>query len=369
MPWNCHNQSLGDLDTVFKDCEPFKTPPGLLFHTFWAGPIQRVHLLQIDTFLATQTLNNCSKFIFWVSSPEHIPAATHRRELAQFYEIRHFDLARESSGTCLTHKKELWNSTYSTELGVDIAALSDLLRLLLLHNYGGVWIDSDTFLLKDFLPLVRWYGAFAPFIGMWNNHVLFLGANPRNHITDRMLSAVCYELPFDHALWRQNWEFDNKPGWVWNDGMLDLCAQYDCGINKLSMHLVDPDWTCSGMHEECSPMPVEFIFPRLHNAYAWHTRHLKGGNSSQLCIDAPETSQLGPMIRKMRHLFAQGDVLEGHSIFPAQDINGQRERGPLARLFPTEAKSGLSGCSAVKWSSRDRFRPCSRDSSDGMCIC
>ena len=43
--------------------------------------------------------------------------------------------------------------------------------------------------------------------------------------------------------------------------------------------------------------------------------------------------------------------------------------GPLARLFPTEAKSGLPGCSAVEWSSRDRFRPCSRDSSDGMYVC
>jgi WD repeat and SOF domain-containing protein 1 len=38
---------------------------------------------------------------------------------------------------------------------------SDLLRLLLLHKFGGVWVDTDTILLRDLRPIVEYVGEFG----------------------------------------------------------------------------------------------------------------------------------------------------------------------------------------------------------------
>ena len=38
---------------------------------------------------------------------------------------------------------------------------SDLLRLLLLYRFGGVWIDTDTILLQDMRPIVQFLGGFG----------------------------------------------------------------------------------------------------------------------------------------------------------------------------------------------------------------
>jgi hypothetical protein len=34
-------------------------------------------------------------------------------------------------------------------------------RLLILHQHGGVWVDTDTVILRDFRPLVEFVGEFA----------------------------------------------------------------------------------------------------------------------------------------------------------------------------------------------------------------
>jgi mannosyltransferase OCH1-like enzyme len=50
---------------------------------------------------------------------------------------------------------------YQKEVNLPIETRSDLIRLLLLSKYGGIWLDADSIPLRDFTPLVR-VGAVVP---------------------------------------------------------------------------------------------------------------------------------------------------------------------------------------------------------------
>jgi len=39
--------------------------------------------------------------------------------------------------------------------------LSDMARFVLTHRFGGVYLDADTILLRDWTELFNWHGAFA----------------------------------------------------------------------------------------------------------------------------------------------------------------------------------------------------------------
>lgn len=58
-----------------------------------------------------------------------------------------------------------WNDhEYRKELDMPVSTRSDLIRLLLLSKYGGIWLDADSVPLRDFTPLVR-AGPVAPSYG------------------------------------------------------------------------------------------------------------------------------------------------------------------------------------------------------------
>ncbi len=69
---------------------------------------------------------------------------------------------------------------------------ADLLRLTILHRHGGIWVDTDTILLRDFRPLAAAAGEFASRMTMhvlYNNNVLALQKN--SVIAREILELVC----------------------------------------------------------------------------------------------------------------------------------------------------------------------------------
>ena len=104
----------------------------------------------LDSFLATQDLAR-SKLIFWLLDRE---PDTKEQLVAKYQSIRvngqaviEFRFANTtamSMGTCLEGRPQLWHPPGA----IQPLTKSDLLRLLLLHKYGGAWVDTDTVLLR-----------------------------------------------------------------------------------------------------------------------------------------------------------------------------------------------------------------------------
>ncbi|KWU45303.1 hypothetical protein RHOSPDRAFT_16779, partial [Rhodotorula sp. JG-1b] len=61
------------------------------------------------------------------------------------------------------HKDELFEIVGSTANKYDrlSVVLSDMARFVLTHRFGGVYLDADTILLRDWTELFNWHGAFA----------------------------------------------------------------------------------------------------------------------------------------------------------------------------------------------------------------
>ncbi|SCV68190.1 BQ2448_311 [Microbotryum intermedium] len=68
-----------------------------------------------------------------------------------------------SSATTSTTKDELFERVGSTSRKYDrlTVVLSDMARFVLTHRFGGVYLDADTILLRDWEELFNWHGAFA----------------------------------------------------------------------------------------------------------------------------------------------------------------------------------------------------------------
>jgi hypothetical protein len=164
------------------------------FHTYWRvdlapfGPRQE---WMLKSFFATQDLRN-SRLILWSNgdlSSNRILSG-YSRQYPQSFELRVVDIGELAKGTELDGS-ELLSSTDS-KAWLD----GDLVRLLLLWSFGGVWVDMDSLLTRDLTPLLdhefvtQWdcYGQFSPVLA----HLGF-------HLTRKLLADKIYQ-PFNGAL-------------------------------------------------------------------------------------------------------------------------------------------------------------------------
>ncbi|KAI7864321.1 hypothetical protein BDF14DRAFT_1835237 [Spinellus fusiger] len=130
-----------------------------LFHTYWSQSITDFGEKQFDTmesFIFSQN-KNYTKLIIWVSSQDkdilvNTAAWNQTSKLApQHIEYRIIDysvLVWNTSLPTLDEWKLYANSVHKYEHDA-------LLRLLVLYHYGGVWFDIDTFIMRDFIPLLE----------------------------------------------------------------------------------------------------------------------------------------------------------------------------------------------------------------------
>lgn len=141
-------------------------PTGVtLFHTYWRidlAPFEARQEWMIKSFFATQ---KASKLILWsngdLSSNPVLRAW--RSQFPDVFELRVVDIDTLARGTAMEGSPLL--TLNDAKAWVD----GDLIRLLLLWNYGGVWVDMDSLLTRDLAPLLehefvtQWdcYGAFC----------------------------------------------------------------------------------------------------------------------------------------------------------------------------------------------------------------
>ncbi|BGP20760.1 hypothetical protein JCM10213_004818 [Rhodosporidiobolus nylandii] len=84
------------------------------------------------------------------------------RELAA-NQTRSLNASRVAAPLPTKHKDELFERVGSSANKYDrlSVVLSDMARFVLTHRFGGVYLDADTILLRDWTELFNWHGAFA----------------------------------------------------------------------------------------------------------------------------------------------------------------------------------------------------------------
>lgn len=117
-----------------------------IFHVYWYGEINRHQLCCIYSYLYSQNLSS-SKLWVWLDvntydlSAKSIPIHPN-------IKVKKYDPYKEVKNTPFVGYKHL-DQTKSLKFRSDIA------RILVLYNYGGLYFDLDMLLLKDLKPLLN----------------------------------------------------------------------------------------------------------------------------------------------------------------------------------------------------------------------
>ncbi|KAI9007466.1 hypothetical protein CLU79DRAFT_778482 [Phycomyces nitens] len=129
-----------------------------LFHTYWSSNITDFGSKQLDTlrsFIATQDANH-AKLIVWVPSMDtkalvHSARWKTAQELApERIEYKEVDYEVLANNTPFANHLDDWREYVGNHIDHD-----RLLRLFVLGQYGGVWFDLDTLLVRDMGPLLE----------------------------------------------------------------------------------------------------------------------------------------------------------------------------------------------------------------------
>jgi len=123
------------------------------FHTYWRVDLLEFterHEWMIKSFFATQDTDR-SKLILWSNGDLSGNPILRKwlRSHPRAFELQIVDIPELSKGTALDGSKLL--KLNDTRAWLD----GDLIRLLLLYQHGGVWIDMDSLLTRDLTPLLE----------------------------------------------------------------------------------------------------------------------------------------------------------------------------------------------------------------------
>ena len=109
------------------------------FHVFWRGKLKRKQLLCINSYLYSQNLGN-TKLYVWLDSDYKENSKLIKKHPNII--IKNYDPKKESLNTPFKNKDFINHQKY-------VKFRSDIARLMILFNYGGIYFDLDIILLKD----------------------------------------------------------------------------------------------------------------------------------------------------------------------------------------------------------------------------
>jgi hypothetical protein len=213
--------SFDSVEQVFRSLEYAKYLPvpqwkePTTFHFYWRVPKDfcRKQALPVKSAITTQDLSN-TKIVLW--SNVDLSDNPYVKPMLPFIEHKIWDLNEEAKDTPLENSNTVRGivDDYRCYLG------GDLFRLLCLYKYGGVYIDMDVVLLRDFLPILpyefmyQWgsSGTTDSEILRQNGAVMRLKAN--SQLSTDLLEEVkntlaqpnttCWGTDLYHKVWKKN---------------------------------------------------------------------------------------------------------------------------------------------------------------------
>lgn len=118
-------------------------------------------IVSLMSFFATQNLDKTNVIVWSDYDISNEPRIQRFKNLADF---RIWDVKSEAVGTPIENQKLMLKASDAKHY-----LQSDLLRLLVLYKYGGIWIDMDIILLRDFKPILD-----QEYMYMWGSEVDFV---------------------------------------------------------------------------------------------------------------------------------------------------------------------------------------------------
>ena len=112
------------------------------FHCYWNGILNEKHLYSIKS---CYHFNKKHKIILWLENNTY---NQYNEEIKKYAEIKYFSLNQEINNTVFMQNRQFYCKNF-------LPFYSDLVRTLLLYNYGGIWFDLDCFFLRNFDPIFK----------------------------------------------------------------------------------------------------------------------------------------------------------------------------------------------------------------------
>jgi len=189
-------------------CPVYPVPEGgLIFHVYWSGNWRPFNEVTIEAFLATQRLRDGHKLIYWYENGGPSEETRQRwtaGEYAKYIEFRQFNRTEEASGTCLAAMPEYADAEYQQSWNMPQATLSDLVRVLLLAKYGGIWMDADVIPMRDLTSMIR-TGPTAPWLdGNDSNNALLNFGPVEAGIGAKVLVVTC-TMSYNETLFHERY--------------------------------------------------------------------------------------------------------------------------------------------------------------------
>lgn len=207
------------------------------FHCFWHGKLDKKHLYSIMSCYFFNVLNNKHKIILWLEN--NVPNKFNV-EIQKYAEIKNFFFNKEIFNTNFIKKPFYYKK--------NLSFYSDVVRYLLLYNYGGVWFDLDCFFLRPFDPLFFNYGN-EICVYQWEEHNFPNG-------------AIFISLEQKSDKLRQNIEFiiKNNKGW----GFQEANLTYDLPLDML---VLPCSWFDGGWIKNSYDIYFEHFFKKTLGKY------------------------------------------------------------------------------------------------------
>lgn len=115
--------------------------------------------------------------------------------------------------------------TYKDIPDISVASISAVVRLNIIHEYGGVYVDEDVLVVRDLSPYLRtnceWIAS--QHNHHFNNHIMML--QPRSKTATFLLSAVPL-FPWNRPeVWPAQ-PLTKNHGWVYTDAACGVCQRF-----------------------------------------------------------------------------------------------------------------------------------------------
>ena len=253
-----HRPLYYDLDECLKCCKNIpetEYKESTYFHMYWnvGLPFERKQLLPIKSYLTTQNLYN-TKLIIWsnvdLSDNELI------KKYSENIEFRIYDPIKESIGTELENRKDLLTVNDSRNW-----AGGDLFRILVLHNYGGLYVDFDVVFLRDFAPLLS-----QEFMYKWGlEKDMINGAIMRGFKHSQLMKDLIHEIAIGGS-------FPNST--IWSTNLYQKVRNYNKNWTIFPSGFFNSEWqdmkfNTPGNGEVFLPF-TKNDFDMYDGAFSWH---------------------------------------------------------------------------------------------------
>jgi hypothetical protein len=246
----------------------------LLFHVFWNGKLSRRQLLCIKSFLYSQNLSNSSLYIWLDSDYDY-----NRKVIPKHpnISIKIYNPEIESQHTPFEGQEFI-------NFKKNMKFRSDLARMIILYNYGGIYFDLDLILFKDLRCIsdldfcYQWGGVDGgnnallglkkgskTTIQIMKKYIKFLSEGC-NHTSEKYNSNYQFKLGFTHELLSSEIDLFCFPSAffdpIWILDFKNKKSKYD-NLNRFDDFFKTTD----------KKVTINKMFQGLLLGYHWHSRN------------------------------------------------------------------------------------------------